>query len=331
MADYKRSATLASANGLPQKLRDLDHADSDLVRLAGRQDTSAHDEEEVRVLLHDAQGTGVGALLGDVVGDPGIRVAQLAVDVDVLEVAADDDAAVLAADGGPDDEGAVVGQDVGVGGVDVELGRVGELAGVLGDAVVDGEAVGGRDGGATVLVDVDVVASRQLGDHGHAGTLEVVVGVGNVGDGLAPVDEILGGLVAERLTGGLVALVGKVQDQIILVHPNIQLDSSMDRSCLAKDPIDLQDLRLPNRSLLIVGNCTTALDNTGNELPGTALVGRSIDIDLGLAQVGRDGVTGAQDGSGLVLADLLAQLIQERLVTHAPAVLGVMDLAYLFP
>lgn len=114
-----------------------------------------------RVLTQDPQRPRVAVSLrrGDL--SP-LALAQSLVDKDrVLGARADDDRAVLAAIRGPDDVGRG-SRDCAAGDNEAVVRRRVEVLGVGGDAVVDGEGVGGGIEEGSVLVDVDVLAVGEL-------------------------------------------------------------------------------------------------------------------------------------------------------------------------
>jgi hypothetical protein len=59
-----------------------------------------------------------------------------------------------------------------------------------------------------------------------------------------------------------------------------------------------------------------------NHLPP---VGTGVQIDLSLAQIRGDRISGNEDGSGLECAQILLQLEEVGLVPHAPAIDSVLD------
>jgi len=107
-----------------------------------------------------------------------------------------------------------------------------------------------------------------------------------------------------------VALVGVVAHELLFVNHHV---------------------RLPDGSQAVVRTSLATRGNRAGELPGLSAIGASINIDLGLAEVGRDTVSGSQDGALGPLSDGTGKLIQIRLVSQSPTVDGVLDLSNLSP
>jgi hypothetical protein len=87
----------------------------------------------------------------------------------------------------------------------------------------------------------------------------------NVVDYSIPGNTIAGSLMNQLLTIRGIALIGVVAHELVVVH---------------------HQEGLPDRSFTIVGNGLSSSSNVGDVLPGLAAVGRSIEVDLGLAEIG---------------------------------------------
>ena len=68
-----------------------------------------------------------------------------------------------------------------------------------------------------------------------------------------------------------------------------------------------------------------------DKLPRVTLVSARVDIDLRLAQIRRDRVTGEQERTGGVLADVDGEEVEEWLISKSPSVLCVCDVGDVFP
>ncbi len=121
-------------------------------------------------------------------------------------------------------------------------------------------------GGAAVFVGHRPLTVPQVCNRRHPGPRIRIVN-GDVIDRLRPVDAVGAGLVVEFLAVLWVALVGIVDDQLAV--------------CLDQD-------RLPDRRLAVVGDRPAAGSNVADERPGLALIAARVKVELGLRQVVRD-------------------------------------------
>lgn len=101
-----------------------------------------------------------------------------------------------------------------------------------------------------------------------------------------------------------VPLIGVVGDELVLVD---------------------EEEGFPDGCLAVVGDAAAAGGDAGDEGPGLAGVAGGVDVDLGFAEVGGEGVAGAEDGAFFEGADGAGEDVEEGLVAEAPAVYGVFD------
>lgn len=304
MVELEIVVVLIYLSNLQTSLLEVNDTQADLVGRARRQPSTTDDEQEVVVLLEGHKTTSVSVGLRSSELDPRVLSTKVLVDKDLaLTSSADNDATVGTTDRAPDNSrradgaGALVGNESDVLGSS-KVERVGA------QAVVDAAAVS-----AAGLVNEDVLAVGEESNARHTRT-SVVVAVSNVVDESGPADEVGGGLVRKLLTMLGVSLVGVVAHELLLVDHHV---------------------RLPNRSQAVVRASLATGGNRAGELPGLSAIGASINIDLGLAEVGGDTVSSSQDGALGPLSDSTGKLIQIRLVSQSPTVDGVLDLSNLSP
>ena len=101
-----------------------------------------------------------------------------------------------------------------------------------------------------------------------------------------------------------VPLVGVVRDELLLVD---------------------HEEWFPDGRLAVVGEAAAAGGDAGDEGPGLAVVAGGVDVDLGLAEVGGEGVPGTEDGALLEFTDGAREDVQEGLVAETPAVRVIRD------
>ena len=111
-------------------------------------------------------------------------------------------------------------------------------------------------------------------------------------------------LVRQLLAVERVPLVGVVGDELILVD---------------------EEEGFPDGGLAVVGDAAAAGGDAGDEGPGLAGVAGGVDVDLGFAEVGGEGVAGAEDGAFFEGADGAGEDVEEWLVAQTPAVYDVFD------
>ena len=209
------------------------------------QDTTTNDQD---LLLSgkNQQTSSVRSRLQSVDLGPSTRGTEVVVQEDFTQVtAADDDGAEVASNGSPDVVRAAV-RDSAVCGDERTTNAGVEICRVGGDAVVDGEIC---LFGAVEFVRHDVLAKRQFGDDGHAGT-PVVSAVGDVIDHGAPGVQVRRDLVDHLLAVGGVALVRVVADELVVVD---------------------HEEGLPDGSESVVGEGFSTVGDVGDESPGVSL------------------------------------------------------------
>lgn len=184
------------------------------------------------------------------------------------------------------------------------LGLV-ELGGVRRDLVVSREpaAVSGVVTPA-ILEEHEVIPITEARDGGHTGAVIIDWGRSIV-DGVAPGKEVLCDLVRQLLAVVRVALISVVGDELVLVD---------------------EEEGLPDWCLAVVWDAAAAGGDAGDEGPGLAVVAGGVDVDFGLAEVGGEGVAGAEDGALFEFANGFGEDVEEGLVAQTPAVYGVVDL-----
>lgn len=222
---------------LCQELGDADDAERDGPVHGTRVPSGAQDHKLIRSVLRNKECPAIGIHLGGFPSHPTIRLASVAVGEYVrVVVVADDDGAVDAADGAPDNirarPGLAAFDDDGVAAVIVKLERR------VGEAVVDGEllvaplvAAGGAEVGRACFASATYPAAspgfhfkftrifiyknpfvhgRDVSDDGHAGPVRIGL-VGDVVDDGAPGLEVRRLLVGQLLGVLGIALV-RVKD-----------------------------------------------------------------------------------------------------------------------
>jgi hypothetical protein len=81
----------------------------------------------------------------------------------------------------------------------------------------------------------------------------------------------------------------------------------------------------------MVWQSLTTKSNMADELPGVALITTGINLNESLAEIGGDAATRNEDGALGEFPELAGKLVEKRLVSKTPVVLGVLDLGDLLP
>lgn len=259
--------------------------------------------KQVVWIIHDQQAPRIRTLLRRLMHDPRILITRLGIDED-LRVARSthNNSPILPPRRAPNNVRRPRRHDATR--VNHHLLRLIEFPRVRSNLIVHGEppAVSGIIAAAK-LIQHEVIAVAQARDGRHPRAIIVRSRRGII-DRRAPVHEIRSDLMRQLLAVFRVPLIGVVGDELVLVD---------------------EEEGFPDGRLAVVGDAAAAGGDAGDEGPGLAGVAGGVDVDLGFAEVGGEGVAGAEDGAFFEGADGAGEDVEEGLVAEAPAVYGVFD------